>query len=296
MGNIKKKDGFDSEKLFVLPDYIQEELIHHELVKDLFVTDIGFFPTAKYHFRERPTGTHTHIFIYCSNGEGWVELNREPKQFIKKNTLMVIPAGVPHRYGTDDNNPWSIYWFHLNGEHFSHFIKNFHLNGEPLQFPTTFFSKFTELFDQCYNLLNDKPYSKLYHIHVSQTMRFFLSTIGMTSLRSHKEEKRERYLERAIQYMIDHLHTTIKLSDLANFLGLSKQHVIYIFKQETGFPPIDYFIRLKVQRACQMLDLTDMSIKEICHSLGIIDPYYFSRLFKKVMGTSPTAYRKEQKG
>ncbi|WP_018933233.1 AraC family transcriptional regulator [Gracilibacillus lacisalsi] len=296
MENIRKRDGFDSEKLFVLPDYVQEELVEHALIKDFFVTDIGFFPDAKYHFRERQSGTKSHIFIYCSNGEGWVELNKGPKQIILKNTLIVIPSETPHCYGSKDSNPWSIYWFHLRGKHVSHFIESFGLNGEPLQFPSNFFTKFTELFDQCYNMLIDKPYSKVHHIHVSQTMRYFLSTIGITSLRSQQEEKREHYLESAIQYMIDHLHTTIKLSTLAKFIGLSKQHVIYIFKKETGFPPIDYFIRLKMQRACEMLDLTDMSIKEICNSLGITDPYYFSRLFKKIMGSSPTAYRKEQKG
>ncbi|GAB2545786.1 AraC family transcriptional regulator [Gracilibacillus alcaliphilus] len=294
--NIRKKDGFISEKLLVLPDYVQEKLVHHELLQDLFVTDIGFFPNAKYHFRERPAGAKSHIFIYCSNGEGWIELNRKPKRVIKKNTLVVIPADTPHSYGTEDNNPWSIYWFHLSGEHVPSFIKTFDLNGEPLQFPNHFFTKFTELFDQCYNMLNDKPYSQIYHIQVSQTMRFLLSTIGITSLQSKREEKREHYLDNAVQYMTDRLHTTIKLSDLAKSLGLSKQHVIYIFKQETGFPPIDYFIRLKMKRACQMLDLTDMSIKEICNSLGVTDPYYFSRLFKKVMGSSPTEYRKKQKG
>lgn len=296
MSKLRKKDGFKSEKLFVLPDSVCEQLTKHALIRDLIVTDIGFFPKAKYHFRERLSGVDSHIFIYCSSGEGWVEINGEKPLELKKNTLIVIPAGTPHRYGSEDHDPWSIYWFHLRGEQVNQFIKSFELTGEPLRFPSNFFLKFTELFEHCYNILSNKPYSLLYHIQVSQTMRYLLSTIGITTVRSQQEEKREHYLENAVLFMTNHLNTTIKLSDLANFLGLSKQHIIYIFKQETGLPPIDYFIRMKMQRACQMLDLTDMNIKEICNSIGISDPYYFSRLFKKVMGYSPTDYRKKQKG
>jgi YesN/AraC family two-component response regulator len=54
---------------------------------------------------------------------------------------------------------------------------------------------------------------------------------------------------------------------------------------------------MKIQRAGQLLDLTDYTVKEISSSLGIEDSYYyFSRLFKKINGCSPTEYRKRKKG
>lgn len=53
---------------------------------------------------------------------------------------------------------------------------------------------------------------------------------------------------------------------------------------------------MKMQRAGQLLDLTDWSVKEIAGAVGLSDPYYFSRLFKKMMGCSPTAYRGIPKG
>lgn len=71
---------------------------------------------------------------------------------------------------------------------------------------------------------------------------------------------------------------------------------IHLFKQVTGYSPIDYYMRLKIQRACQYLDLTDYSVKEISKNVGIEDPYYFSRMFSKIMGQSPSDYRKRQKG
>lgn len=294
MNNIQKKDGFKSEKIFVLPEFVYDNIAKHELIQDLFVSDIGYYPKAKYHFRERIEGADSHIFIYCSNGEGWVEINGKETIQIRKHTLIIIPAGVPHRYASVNSNPWSIYWFHLRGRHVMSFIHE--LTEKPLEFSLGFYVKFIELFEQCYSILTSKPFSLPHHIQVSQTMRYLLSTLRLTTIHPQQIDKREYYLDEAIQYMTEHLDSTISLSELAEYLNLSKQHIIHVFKQETGFSPIDYFRRLKMQRACQMLDLTNMSIKEISYSLGMNDQYYFSRSFKDIMGCSPTEYRKIQKG
>ena len=56
--------------------------------------------------------------------------------------------------------------------------------------------------------------------------------------------------------------------------------------------PIEYFIHLKMQKACQLLYTEDSRVKQIAALLGYDDPYYFSRLFKKYMNTSPETYRK----
>ncbi|MCC3355867.1 AraC family transcriptional regulator [Bacillus sp. REN16] len=293
---IKKQDGFESEKLLVLPEYVLSDISTHPLISPFFVTDIGYYPHAKYHYRERLEACDTHILIYCADGEGWVELNHEKAFSLKSHMFIVIPAGTPHRYGADEQNPWSIYWFHLKGEEVITFINSFHLNEGPLQIPLNNFVKFINLFDQCFVSLSDKPYSKLHHIKISQTMRYLLSTLGLASERTGQEERKDLYLEKTIHYMNEKIHTSIKLPELAKIAGLSTQHLTYLFKQETGFPPIDYFLRLKIQRACQLLDLTDYTVKEVASTLGIDDSYYFSRLFKKINGCSPTEYRKREKG
>ena len=71
---------------------------------------------------------------------------------------------------------------------------------------------------------------------------------------------------------------------------------VELFKQQTGYAPIDYFIRLRMHRACQFLDNTGMSVKAIATTLGYEDPLYFSRLFRTVNEASPIAYRRMRKG
>jgi AraC-like DNA-binding protein len=96
----------------------------------------------------------------------------------------------------------------------------------------------------------------------------------------------------AIDYMQQQLHRTLSLADIAGKVNLSVSHFAALFHRKTGFAPIEYFNHLKIQKACQYLQFTDDRVNEISDHIGIEDPYYFSRLFKKLMGVSPNEYRK----
>ena len=96
--------------------------------------------------------------------------------------------------------------------------------------------------------------------------------------------------------MHQHIDKKITLSDLADHCGLSVSHYSLLFKKRTSRTPIQYFNKLKIQKACQMLDLTDMHIKEISIRLDFEDQFYFSRVFRKEMGLPPIEYRIKKKG
>ena len=91
--------------------------------------------------------------------------------------------------------------------------------------------------------------------------------------------------------MRDNLHQELSLDTLAHYSKLSKFHFSKKFKELTDTSPIQHFINMKIQRACFQLDNTRQTIKEIGEALGYSDPYYFSRIFKKMVGMSPKQYR-----
>ena len=99
---------------------------------------------------------------------------------------------------------------------------------------------------------------------------------------------------RVIYYLQEHVETNLTLKDLAEYFKYSESHFSNLFQKETGTSPINYFTRLKIQKACQYIELTDMKLNEIAMRLGFEEQAYFSRVFTKVMGISPSSYRKKE--
>jgi AraC-like DNA-binding protein len=102
--------------------------------------------------------------------------------------------------------------------------------------------------------------------------------------------------EKAIAFMKKNISNRYTLQELAVFFNYSPSQFSNKFRKETGYSPIDYFIHLKLQQACKLLDSTDKKIYEIADELGYDDPYYFSKLFKKVMHVAPEQYKLSKKG
>lgn len=278
-----------------MPPYQLNEMIAHPLIGDTYITDIGYYRRARSHYRERPQGSDSYILIFCVGGKGWIRLDGQSPLALSEQTVAVIPPDTPHEYGADESDPWSIYWFHLKGEQIASLIQSSGLEAGPIHVSLSDSDKIRELFNQCYDLLSSKAYSASHLIHVSHTMRYLLSFIGLIPRRK-QEAKTQAYIEQAILYMQERLEKNMTIDELISHTSISKQHLNHLFKQSTGYAPIDYYLRLKMQRACQLLDLTNNSIKEISVSLGLSDPYYFSRLFKKIIGASPSDYRSKLKG
>ena len=90
----------------------------------------------------------------------------------------------------------------------------------------------------------------------------------------------------------DHVHEKLSLEELCGEMKYSSSQFSMLFTRTTGHSPMDYFNQLKVQRACQYLDLTNLKIKEISFMLGFRDQFYFSRVFKKYMEMTPVDYKK----
>ena len=103
-----------------------------------------------------------------------------------------------------------------------------------------------------------------------------------------------RKVERAIAYMRENLDKPVQVPTLAAALNISPSHFFALFKQFTGRPPIEYFIRLRMRRACELLQDESLPVKQVAAELGYEDPFYFSRLFKAVHQVAPSHYRRAQ--
>jgi len=112
---------------------------------------------------------------------------------------------------------------------------------------------------------------------------------GASMKRSELETLRK--IEESMAFMIGHLDTPLRVSTLAAQVNLSPSHYFALFRRHVGSSPINYFIRLRLQRAGYLLENTNMSIKAVAYAVGYDDPFYFSRIFKAFSRVAPSQYR-----
>ncbi|MBI2423518.1 MAG: helix-turn-helix transcriptional regulator [Candidatus Hydrogenedentes bacterium] len=100
-------------------------------------------------------------------------------------------------------------------------------------------------------------------------------------------------MERVIQYIEQHIAENIRLTDLADVAEISHCALSKQFKESTGLSPIEYLIRSRIARSCELLRETQLSITEIAFQAGFNDSNYFARQFRALRGMSASEYRRK---
>ena len=289
-GCNRKKDGFNGQKAIVLPRKIAESCESNPLISNLYITDIGYYPKARYHYRKRRNGSSQNILIYCSDGSGWIETSRGTIN-VEQGQYICIPAGTPHTYGSHEKDPWSIYWLHYKGE-LSELINGIlTLQYSRVCRSVSYSEERLKLFDRIYSTL-ETGYGTDKLGYVNMCLWHFLSSFCYQDIfLLPQQQEYKDIMDIAISFMAENLHRPLQLQELASHIHISVSYFSALFKKKTGYPPLEYFNHIKIQKACQYLQFTNLHVKEISCKLGIDDPFYFSRLFTNVMGISPAEYR-----
>ena len=291
MGGTKKKDGFEGQRAIVIPAKIlSRHCDTHPVVRQLYVTDIGYYPNALYHHRQRTHGVNQHILIYCVRGNGWALINGK-KYIVCGGDFLLLPANSPHEYGADDETPWTIYWMHFKGASSMDIISMMLKRMGDYVATISFQENRLHLFEEIYTSV-ERGYSVDNLCYASMALQYFLGSCCFDNNYNYlaTQDKKDS-ITLCVNYLQKHIDKTLSLQEIANAVNLSVSHFAAIFKKSTGFSIIEYFNHLKTQKACQYLQFTDLRVNEIADRLGIEDPYYFSRMFTKIVGVSPNKYR-----
>lgn len=291
---MKQKNGFSGERSIVLPKVIVEMEKNDPLVSSLYITDIGYYPKAENHYRERKEPIGENVLIYCMEGKGTYRV--EGKEYhVSGNQYFILPAGKAHSYESDKDSPWTIYWIHFTGNHAEIYAQG---AQTPQDVKPSIHSRINHrntIFEEIFQTL-EQGYSQESLRYVSSLLHYYLAS--MRYLKQYRETGRRDteslMSDEAIHFMQENIEKKITLEDIAKYLGYSASHFSMMFKKQTGMSPLNYINKLKIKEACYLLKNTDMKINQICHKVGIEDCYYFSRLFSKTMGMSPKEYRVEE--
>lgn len=295
-----KKEGFAGERQVKLPPMVVNMERCDPLTTSLYITDIGYYPKAEYHHCTRRQAIDQYVLIYCVDGNGWYKIDGK-KYSVKSSQYFILPKSIPHEYGADEDSFWNIYWIHFNGDHASVYADgadtpntiNVAVNSRINDRITIFEEILTTL--QHHEDIEDLRYASSLLHHFLASMRY-LHQFRKAKTKNDKENKERNIVDAAIHFMMENIENRICLDDVLQYIGYSHTHLNTIFKQATGCTPLQYINRMKIEQACMLLSTTNLKINQICYKIGIEDQLYFSRLFRKTMGTTPSQYRKENSG
>lgn len=291
---IKKKEGFVGQRSCVLPHELTQQNATHPLCESLYITDIGYYPNAAFHTRDRRKGSPQHILIYCVKGEGWYQV-ADQTYSVKPNQVFILPAHVAHRYGTDASNPWTIYWLHFMGSRANHFLQYLQPEADLSPITVSPQPERFHLFDDM--LAHVEMYLNLDNMVYANSGLARLLTTFKNAVYTPPQitQTREDPISRTIAFMRESISQTLTLEELARVAGMSASHYSTVFRAKVQSAPINFFTFLKIQEACRLLENTQLRIKEVAYQIGYSDPYYFSRVFTNVMSVSPREFRKLRK-
>lgn len=226
-------------------------------------------------------------FYYFLEGQCTLILNGDT--FIPKpEELFLIPAYTPHTYYQNPDHPIMKYWTHFN--------LIFHQEQQKLVYhketvkctipkhqiiPVFAALAQTNLSTNPLDTLTEK--SALLEI-----LRIFLDNVNLDKI---LPINKDHFMSKMDHYIKQHLHSEISLNELADLVHLHPNYFIKYFKKHFSVTPIEYVNAIRLQTATHLLrNQSDRSIQRIAHDVGFNDYRYFSRIFKKKYGVSPSQY------
>ena len=202
-------------------------------------------------------------------------------------TLAIFGAKYPYSYCHTGDRDIVYLWVHFTGSYAEKLLSDLGFSNTPfikkLPSDNLLESRFRALFER---FDSRGTFER-------QELACALERILLEAARSAANEKRgERLLGTSLKYIHDHYSSRIRIPELASMENLSNSRYVALFTSSVGMSPMSYIVELRLRYACDLLENTDMSIKEVAALSGYDDPHFFSKLFKKHIGVSPSEYGK----
>ena len=228
---------------------------------------------------------------YITNGCGIME-TRDGKFEIEPGSLLLIFPGVWHRYRPDPRTGWTEHYIGFKGDFTQNIYRHSLLSPQKPVLRIGFQEQVLHEFNEIFNLIaEEKPgFQQVCAGKVVYLLAKILSTIRNSEFAG---KDVERTIRRACLSMRDNLHTNLNMEELANELHIGYSYFRQMFRKYTGMSPAQYHLNLRIQKAKEMLNAGNKSVKEIAFELGFESNQYFSRVFANKCGVSPVKYRRK---
>lgn len=241
-----------------------------------------------------PQARPQYLLHFVLDGRGFLEINNE-KYHLSRGQVFLIPPNTVARYFADNSNPWHYAWISFHGakamqyleqagfdEH--HLIRNTNISPE----------KFSHLINEMLEANKVSTSNELMRVGKLFTLFSLLIESNATNSSSefkHYDYSSETYIEHALQFIQLNYNRDILIKDIANYIGINRSYLFNIFKNKLQMSPKEYLLNYRMEKAKHLLCTTSHSIKDISEKVGYKDYMTFSKMFRRIIGYSPSQFR-----
>lgn len=231
---------------------------------------------------------------YIHKGKGIFEVGGKTYELHKGQGFVICPNTLVY-YKADKEDPWEYSWVAFQGIKAEGLLKQAGLLDE---FPI-FDSPNEEIIDNC---LKEMLKSDNINHGRSAYLKGYLYIIfaqhieqaGMASSSKNVIDMKENYVRKAIEFIEKNYDKRINVETLAEHLNINSKYLWRLFHMYLNVSPVKYIMNIKVEKACELMINSSLSIADISRSVGYDDALQFSKMFKNIKGISPSFYRKNK--
>ncbi|MCI8314241.1 MAG: AraC family transcriptional regulator [Lachnospiraceae bacterium] len=244
----------------------------------------------------RPKGRLDFQILYIASGKAHFYFNDDGTDtVVNAGNIVVYRPKEPQKYEYFGIDQTEVYWVHFTGSDIKNMLRSYGITDNMHVINTRTSLEYTRIFKQM--ILELQRHQSNYPEMLALLLRQLLILIHrqLTTENKIKNVYLDTEMEKAIQYFNDNYNTEINIEAYAASRGMSVGWFIRCFKQYTGTTPMRYIVSLRITNAQVLLETTDYNVTEIGNIVGYDNPLYFSRIFKKQKGVSPSEYRAQLK-
>lgn len=225
-------------------------------------------------------------------GEGFYHFRDRVYPVNPGQIFTIFPEDVV-TYETKPEKPWTFCWFGFSGSRAAELLGKAGITpAGPVAsiLPDT---GIPQLVNHMLDLLESDR--KVYSTKILGYLYLILSELedsyNKSGSQSVKRDYSAEYVEHALRLIECNYFKPLTIQSVADFIGLERSYFTKLFHKHTGTPPQYYLMKFRIDKAIGLMTTTSLSLKEISKCVGIEEGYYFSRLFKKITGQSPSRFR-----
>lgn len=251
--------------------------IHGDPYLKSSVSKGGFVSAGVLSWEKQIGHMHHHPFckiLYCIKGRGTLHIPRNVVAF-QKNDIICIPKGMDHqlRLENECENIFIAIDDFIQSHEYQYKLKD------------TSYRDIRPIFLQIYRQYSMKQ-RNWYGI-----VKSLLDVLRQYIIANYLEEGENPYVASFKRLLLSNISTIdFNLNDAMDTVPFSRDYFRKLFKQETGVTPLEYLTDLRIEHAKGLLSSSSLTVRQVAAMVGYNDPYYFSRIFKKATGKSPSQW------